>query len=103
MHKNINRRKFLKTTNDLVCIDAKTGEIFYRQSMKSKYNASPVLAGGCVYFSSTSGKTLVIKEGKVLDIIAENELEGQIWASPAAINKQLLIRTSKDLYMVGEK
>lgn len=87
----------------LMCIDAKTGESFYEHKLSGKYNASPVLAGGNVYFPSTSGKTLVIKEGKALNIVAENKLDGQIWASPAVIDNNLFIRTSKYLFCIGGK
>ena len=93
----------IDTNSNLMCIDAKTGNIVYRQKMKSKYNASPVLAGGYLYFPATNGKTLVIREGVALEIAAENNLEGQIWASPAVIGNQLLIRTSRYLYLIGGK
>ncbi len=93
----------IDSNGTLMCIDAITGEIWFRDKLHGKYNASPVLAGGNIYFPSTNGKTLVIKEGKVLDIVAENRLEGQIWATPAVINNRLLIRTSRYLYLVGEK
>jgi len=93
----------IDSNGNLMCMDARTGEIFYQERLRSKYNASPVLAGGHIYFSSTNGKTLVIREGKQLVIVAENQLDGQIWASPAVINDQLLIRTSSYLYLVGNK
>ena len=87
----------------LMCLDAKTGTVLYQEKLRNKYNASPVLAGGNIYFPSTNGKTLVINEGKVLQIVADNKLDGQIWASPAVIDNKLLVRTSKYLYLVGEK
>jgi outer membrane protein assembly factor BamB len=93
----------IDSNSTLLCIDAKTGKSLYENKLKGKYNASPVLAGGYLYFSSTNGKTLVVKEGKVLNIVAENTLEGQIWASPAVVDNHLLTRTSKYLYLIGEK
>jgi outer membrane protein assembly factor BamB len=93
----------IDTNNTLLCIDAKSGQSYYEYKLKSKYNASPVLAGGYVYFPSTNGKTLVIKEGKTLNIVSENKLDGQIWASPAIVDNRLLIRTSKYLYCIGAK
>ena len=93
----------IDSNGKLMGIDAKSGEILFQERLKNKYNASPVLAGGHLYFSSTNGKVLVIKEGRALEIVSENRLEGQIWASPAVTNNQLLIRTSRFLYLIGEK
>jgi len=91
----------IDSNGTLFCLDANTGEIYYQEKLKGKYNASPVLAGSYIFFPSTSGKTLVIREGKVLNIVSDNKLDGQIWASPALIDNRILIRTSRFLYMIG--
>ena len=66
----------------LLCIDAKTGETVWSEKLKGKYNSSPVYSAGHIYFSSIQGETLVIKEGRELDIVARNSLDGEIWATP---------------------
>ena len=45
---------------------------------------------------------MVIKEGKKINVVAENKLEGQIWATPAITGNQLIIRSNKYLYLIGE-
>ena len=89
------------TKNIMMCLDAQTGETIWSHRLKGKYNASPIIAAGHVYFTSTNGKTTVIKEGKELEIITENSLDGEIWTTPVAIGENLLIRTSKYLYRIG--
>ena len=89
------------TKNIMMCLDAGTGEAIWSQRLKGKYNSSPIYASGYIYFSSTGGKTTVIKEGKELQIVAENELEGEIWTTPAVTGDNLLIRTSEYLYRIG--
>lgn len=86
----------------LLCIDAKTGETVWSEKLKGKYNSSPVWIAGNVYFSSTRGETLVIKEGRELEIVARNTLEGEIWATPAVVNGSILMRTSKYLYRIRQ-
>ena len=83
-------------------VDALSGEILDQQRVKGKYNASPVMSNGLVYFPSSTGSTLVIKEGKKIEIIAENKLEGQIWATPAITGNQMLMRSSEYLYLIGQ-
>ena len=91
----------IDTRSTLMCLDAKTGETIWSERMKGKFNSSPVYAAGNIYFSSTNGETIVIREGKTLEILAENSLEGEIWTTPAVIENGLLIRTSKYLYRIG--
>jgi len=85
----------------LMCIDAKTGNSFYKERLKGKFNASPIFADGNIYFCSIRGEIIVIKEGRELEIIAQNKLEGEIWATPAFVRNNILIRTSKYLYRIG--
>jgi outer membrane protein assembly factor BamB len=84
----------------LLCIDAKTGETIWSEKLKGKYNSSPVCVAGHVYFSSIKGETLVIKEGRELEIVARNNLDGEIWATPAIVDGSILMRTSKYLYKI---
>jgi len=85
----------------LQCIDSKSGDIIYSEKLDGKYYASPVYADGKIYFFSTKGEILVINEGSKLQIITRNKLEGQIWATPAFIRDNILIRTSEYLYRIG--
>ena len=72
----------IDTKNVMMCIEAKTGEIIWSKRVRGKYNSSPVYAAGNIYFSSTQGNIMVIKEGRSPEILAENELEGEIWTTP---------------------
>jgi len=91
----------IDTKSIMMCIDAKTGEIIWEKRVKGKFNASPVYAGGRIYFSSVQGNVMVIREGRNLEILAENSLEGEIWTTPVFIDGNILIRTSKFLYKIG--
>lgn len=89
--------------NNLIAIDSKTGETLYTSKLKNKYNASPVFAGGKVYFTSVKGETLVIKAGRTLEIVAENKLPGDLFATPAIAQNTFLIRNESSLYRIGNK
>lgn len=88
--------------NNLMSIDAETGRILFSERLKGKFNASPVYAAGKIYFCSTRGDIIVINEGPDLEIIAQNRLEGEIWATPAILRNSILIRTSRYLYRIGD-
>ena len=92
----------VESNNMQYCIDASTGEILWEERLRDKYNASPVYADGKIYFCSLKGKVQVLEHGRERKVLAENELEGEIWTTPAILRDQLLVRTSKYLYLIGE-
>lgn len=87
--------------NNLIVIDAKTGTLLYTKHLKNKYHSSPVYAGGRVYFTSVKGETMVLKAGRSLEILAENQLPGEVYATPAIANNSLVIRNESTLYRIG--
>ena len=90
------------TRNVLTCIDAKTSETIWTVKLKDKYNSSPVYASGNIYLSSVRGNVLVIREGRRPDILAQNQMDGAIWATPAILRSSLILRTSNNIYRISE-
>lgn len=89
------------TKNMLCCIDAKTGQEVYSVKLKQKYNSSPVCVGDCVYFTSVRGETMVVKEGREFQLVAENKLLGEVYATPALVGNSIVFRTDAALYRIG--
>jgi outer membrane protein assembly factor BamB len=84
----------------ITCIDAKTGETVWTERVGGKFAASPVYADGHLYFFDQAGKTLVLKPGRVLSILATNTLANGFMASPAVGGKAFFLRTKTHLYRV---
>lgn len=82
------------------CVDVATGETVWETRLKGKFNASPIAANGLIYVFSTRGDAYVVKAGKEFKLLAENKLDGEIWATPAFVNGSILVRTSKGLYRI---
>ena len=80
------------------CLEAESGEEVWKQRIGGDYSSSPLLAGGLIYFGSHDGKITVIKPGRTGEVVAENQVDGQIMASPAAIEDSLLVRTDRAVY-----
>lgn len=91
----------IDTKNTLVAIDAATGEDIHSMRLKNKFNASPVYAAGKVYFSSIMGEVVVIEEGRELKVLTNNQMEGEIWATPAILRNSILLRTDKNMFRIG--
>lgn len=89
------------------CYDAGDGHVYWKERITSKISGSPIAAGGLAYFVSEAGKTVVIKPGPKLEIVAQNELpadkEEIFRASPSPVQRQLFIRSTTVLYCIGKK
>lgn len=84
------------------CYDASDGVELWNHRLRDRFNSSPVYAGGNIYFSSTRGETIVIRPGRELEIIAENTLDGEIWATPAFVRNSIIMRTESYLYRISD-
>jgi outer membrane protein assembly factor BamB len=84
------------------CLEAKTGQQVWRERVGDTYSASPLLAGGRIYFFSEDGKATVINAGREYKVLAENRLNEGFMASPAVDGNALFLRTVTHLYRIEE-
>jgi outer membrane protein assembly factor BamB len=66
-----------------------------------EYYASPVAADGKIFMVSASGKVTVLKADAQWEILAMNDLDEEVWATPAIAGGNLYIRTRNALYSFG--
>jgi outer membrane protein assembly factor BamB len=83
------------------CYKGESGEIVYQERVGGNHSASPVYAGGKIYFLSEAGETTVIEPGPEFKIRARNPLNETCQASIAVSQKQLFIRSDKNLFCIG--
>ena len=88
----------------LSCYDAQSGEKVYRERLagaRSAYSASPVGAGGKLYFTSEDGDIHVVKAGPEYDLLASNPIGEPCLATPAIADGMIFVRSAKHLYGIG--
>jgi outer membrane protein assembly factor BamB len=83
------------------CWDAHRGTLQWRHRIGGNYLASPIYAEGRLYFFSWEGKTTVLQAGRKYLPLAENELDGNVAATPAVASGSLVIRTDRFLCCVA--
>ena len=91
---------FVSNKGMATCLDAKTGEGNWVERLGGQYCSSPLYAEGRIYFMNRDGETKVVATGGQYKQLASNQLDGEILASPAAIDGSLFIRTDKALYRI---
>ncbi|HZK95318.1 MAG TPA: PQQ-binding-like beta-propeller repeat protein [Prolixibacteraceae bacterium] len=87
---------------ELTCLNAKNGAVIWKTKLKDQFNASVLYASGNIYLFSVKGKTYVIKPGMSYQLIAENQLDGMVKATPAIVRDNIIFRTDKYLYRIGK-
>jgi len=83
------------------CVDAKTGRVHWQERIGGNYSASPINAGGRIYFQNEEGAGVVIKAGREFQKLASNTLGERTLASYAVADGALFIRTEKRLYKIS--
>ena len=95
---------FISDTGMVSALDASTGAPTYQQVRlpnPQNIKASPVLAGGHLYFPTEEGEVIVAKVGKTFEIVAANTLTDQSFvASPAVANGDLYLRSRTHLFRI---
>ncbi|MEP3478109.1 MAG: PQQ-binding-like beta-propeller repeat protein [Fuerstiella sp.] len=84
-------------------VNALTGDVQWQKRLKGKYSASPVYAGGHIYFQSETGQTTVVKPGDSLEIVETNQLgdgKTRTFASFAFDGDAILLRSETALYRI---
>ncbi|MEZ5353263.1 MAG: PQQ-binding-like beta-propeller repeat protein [Bryobacteraceae bacterium] len=82
----------------LTCLDAKTGEVRYKERLGGNFSASPVLAAGRIYFQSEEGETIVIAPGPQFQRLGGSAMDEATLASLAPSNGSIFLRTAGHLY-----
>lgn len=90
----------------LTTLDATTGKLYKQARLRGeadKYYSSPVAADGKVYITSHTGKVSVLKAGGEQELLAVNDVEEEVLATPALVDGRVLIRTKEAVVCYASK
>jgi outer membrane protein assembly factor BamB len=82
------------------CVDAQTGEPYWKERTRGEIFGSTLVADGKVYVGTRRGNLWVFAAGKEKRILATIDLGSGMMATPTAANGVLYIATMKELYAV---
>jgi outer membrane protein assembly factor BamB len=85
------------------CLDAHEGQVHWTERLPGNYSASPLLADDHIYCCNREGETTVLAPGKSFVVVGSGKLDGQIMASPAAVERAIYLRTDKALYRLERR
>lgn len=85
------------------CLEAKTGELIWRERLGGHFSAALLLAGDRVYAFDEEGKAYLWAVSREFKLVAQNELDDGLMAAPAVSGNALILRTRTSLYRIEEK
>ena len=86
-----------------LCLEAQTGNQVWRERLKGKHSASPIYGAGRIYFFSEKNLTTVIEPGREFKVLAENQLEERVMATPAITGDDIILRSKTHLYCLRDQ
>jgi outer membrane protein assembly factor BamB len=84
------------------CYQAESGDIVWQERVGGNHSASPIYADEKIHFLSEQGETTIIETGPTFKIVARNSIGEKCQASMAVSQKQIFIRSDKNLFCIGE-
>lgn len=85
--------------------DIKDGKAIWerkRIGVGGTYLAAPVYGDGKIYVTSETGTVTVLESGPKLKVLARNDMQEPIAATPAIVDGQLFLRTRTKLYCIAD-
>ncbi|HKW96307.1 MAG TPA: PQQ-binding-like beta-propeller repeat protein [Bryobacteraceae bacterium] len=94
----------MKEGGILTALDASTGKVLKQGRLKGAldfYYSSPVGADGKIFTASQEGHVSVIRAGADWEVLAVNDMDDEVFATPAPVDQRLYLRTRSALYCFG--
>jgi len=95
----------MKEGGILTALDPATGTVLKQGRLKGAldfYYSSPVAADGKIFTSSQDGHVSVIRAGRDWEVLAVNDMDDEVYATPAPVDQRLYLRTRGALYCFGK-
>jgi len=95
-----NRLYVLGDAGSVACYDAATGEELWKARLRGAFTASLVAADDRVYAVDERGTVYVFAASDRFELLAQNEMDERVLATPAIAGGDLFLRTESRLYCI---
>jgi outer membrane protein assembly factor BamB len=85
------------------CLDAKTGELYWRHDTKGHIRGSACVADGKLYIGNEDGYLTILKAGKELELLGEIDMMAPVYSSPIVANGVLYVASHTHLFAIKEQ
>ena len=85
------------------CLEAATGARIWKHETNEAIWGSLLLAGDKLYVGNVVGDMTVLRAGRRKEVIAQIEMDGALYSSPAVVGDALYVATANRLYLIAAK
>ncbi len=85
------------------CVDSRTGKFVWTKRLGGDFTSSPVLCGDRIYAANEAGVVYVFKTGRKFELLAQNDMQDGIMATPTLAGGRIYLRTLRKLYCIGKE
>lgn len=86
----------------IYCIDAETGEFYWKHDTFAHIWGSTMVADGKVFIGNEDGYLTILEASKTKKVLAEIEFPSPIYSTPVIANKTMYVGTATHLFAIGE-
>jgi len=88
----------------ITCLNAETGDLLWQKRLRGRFSMSPIEADGKLILTNESGTTFILDASqRDYTLLATNELDDTILATPAVLGGRIYVRTVSRLICLEEK
>ncbi|MBU0637955.1 MAG: PQQ-binding-like beta-propeller repeat protein [Planctomycetes bacterium] len=87
----------------LYCLDAQTGQQYWRWDVEAAVWGSPLVVDGKVLLGDTDGELAVLAQGKEMRELATIDMQNAIYTAPVAANGVLYIANRRALFALAQE
>ncbi|MBN1420323.1 MAG: PQQ-binding-like beta-propeller repeat protein [Planctomycetes bacterium] len=91
----------IDTSGYVTCLDAKDGGTLWEDELRTSFQASPVIAGGLVYFLSDRGDVFIFACARARERAARASIGEKCLATPALAPGRMIVRGERHLFCLG--
>ena len=84
------------------CLEAGSGRPVWVQRLGGNFSSSALYADDRIYIGNRSGEMFVLRPGRTFELLATNRLDSGIFATPAAIDRAIYLRTEQAVYRIEQ-
>jgi outer membrane protein assembly factor BamB/HEAT repeat protein len=85
------------------CLDAATGALVWKHETNDAIWGCLLLAGDRLYVGNVGGFMTVLRAGRTKELLAQIEMDAQLYSRPALIGDALYLATAQRLYLIAAK
>ncbi len=96
----------LSDDGQVSCLQASTGKTISEMRLpknRNKYSSSPTFCDGKLYCTREDATTFVVDTSNDLELVAENEIEGDTVATLLFVDGKIYLRTYEELICIGNQ